>query len=45
MVQAGRMPSDFKPMPNVGVGAYELRIRDEAGAFRVIYAAKFDDAV
>jgi phage-related protein len=45
MVQAGRKPSDFKPMPGVGVGAYELRIRDEAGAFRVIYVAKFDDAI
>ena len=45
MVQVGRTPSDFKPMPDVGTGAYEIRVRDESGAFRVIYVAKFDDAV
>jgi len=45
MVQVGRNPSDFKPMPGIGAGAYEIRVRDEAGAFRVIYVTKFDDAV
>lgn len=45
MVQVGRNPSDFKPMPGVGAGAYEIRVRDESDAFRVIYVAKFDDAV
>jgi phage-related protein len=29
----------------VGQGAREIRIRDEAGAFRVVYVAKFSDAV
>jgi len=32
-------------MNSVGQGAQEIRIRDAAGAFRVIYAAKFADAV
>jgi phage-related protein len=32
-------------MPSVGSGACEIRVQDEAGAFRVIYVAKFDDAV
>jgi phage-related protein len=45
MVQAGREPSDFKPIPGVGPGAYEIRVRDNAGAFRVIYVAKFEHAV
>jgi phage-related protein len=45
MVQAGRNPDDWKPMPTVGSGACEIRVRDEAGAFRVIYVAKFEDAV
>jgi phage-related protein len=45
MVQVGREPTDFKPLPRVGPGAYEIRVRDEAGAFRVIYVAKFQDAV
>ena len=49
MVQVGREPADFKPMPSVGPGAwpgaYEIRVRDQAGAFRVIYVAKFAHAV
>ena len=45
MVQVGREPADFKPLPRVGSGAYEIRVRDDVGAFRVIYVAKFEDAV
>ena len=26
-VQLGLMPSDFKPMPTVGAGAYEIRVK------------------
>ncbi|MFZ4539970.1 type II toxin-antitoxin system RelE/ParE family toxin [Propionivibrio sp.] len=44
-VQFGGEPSDFKPMPDVGAGAYEIRCRDANGAFRVIYVAKFAEAV
>ena len=29
----------------VGNGVREIRIRDAAGAFRVLYVAKFEDAV
>lgn len=43
-VQTGLMPSDFKPMLNVGPGAYEIRVK-VLGEWRVIYVAKFDDAV
>jgi phage-related protein len=45
VVQLGGMPSDFKPMPAVGEGAYEIRVRDAAGAFRVAYVAKRANAV
>jgi phage-related protein len=45
LVQFGGMPSDFKSMPAVGTGAYEIRVRDANGAFRVIYVARFADAV
>jgi phage-related protein len=45
MVQVEREPADFKPLPTVGAGAYEIRIRDAAGAFRVVYVAKFEEAV
>jgi phage-related protein len=44
-VQQGSEPDDWKPMNTVGQGVREIRIRDEAGAFRVIYIAKFADAV
>jgi phage-related protein len=45
MVQVGRDPNDWKPLSIVGQGAREIRVRDEAGAFRVIYVARFEDAV
>lgn len=45
MVQVGRDPDDWKPMPTVGPGACEVRVSDQAGAFRVVYVAKFEDAV
>ena len=44
-VQHGRDPDDWKPMNTIGSGVREIRIRDAAGAFRVLYVAKFDDAV
>lgn len=44
-VQYGGEPSDFKPMKEIGVGAYEIRHRDTSGAFRVIYVTKLADAV
>lgn len=44
-VQNGRDPDDWKPMNTVGAGVREIRIRDAAGAFRVIYVAKLVDAV
>jgi phage-related protein len=44
-VQNGLEPGDFKPMPDVGSGVQEIRIKDEAGIFRVLYVARFEDAV
>ena len=44
-VQMGLDPSDWKPMATVGAGVREIRIRDEAGAFRVLYVANVGDAV
>ena len=45
MVQVGREPDDWRPMPTIGLGAREIRVRDAAGAFRVVYVARFADAV
>jgi phage-related protein len=44
-VQNGENPDDWKPMATIGPGVREIRIRDEAGAFRVIYLAKLEDAI
>jgi len=44
-VQAGKEPADWKPMPSVGLGVNEIRVRDAGGAFRVIYVARFSEAV
>lgn len=32
-------------MPTIGHGVREIRIRDASGAFRVVYVAKFADAI
>jgi phage-related protein len=44
-VQNGREPDDWRAMNTVGQAVKEIRIRDEAGAFRVLYVAKFADAI
>jgi len=44
-VQQGDTPNDWKPMPTIGQGVCEIRIRNVVGAFRVIYVAKFANAV
>ncbi len=45
MLQVGREPDDWKPMAPVGAGACEIRVRDAAGQYRVIYVATFRSAV
>lgn len=44
-VQHGEDPDDWKPMSSVGAGVREIRVRSADGAFRVIYVAKFNDAI
>lgn len=44
-VQRGLEPDDWKPMPSIGPGVREIRIREASGAYRVIYLATFADAV
>ena len=44
-VQQGKEPDDWKPMPTVGPGVQEIRVRDDRGSFRVFYVAKFEEAV
>jgi phage-related protein len=44
-VQLGLEPSDWKPMTTIGLGVREIRIREEGGAFRVLYVASVGEAV
>ncbi len=43
-LQRGENPADFKPMPTVGKGAYEIRIRI-GEIYRIFYVAKHREAV
>ncbi|MFQ5754335.1 MAG: type II toxin-antitoxin system RelE/ParE family toxin [bacterium] len=43
-LQRGYEPIDWKPMPSIGKSVKEIRIK-ERGEYRVIYIAKFEDAV
>lgn len=44
-VQRGFDPESWKPMKTVGPGVNEIRIRDDSGAYRVIYLATRPEAV
>ena len=44
-VQHGELPADFKSMPVIGSGVYEIHIRDDSGAFRVFYAVNQPEAI
>jgi phage-related protein len=44
-VQAGLEPEDWKPFNEVGAGTREIRIRDSSGIYRVMYVAKFEEAI
>ena len=44
-VQSGLDPDDWKPMTSIGPGVREIRVREMDGAFRVIYLAKFEEAI
>lgn len=44
LVQGGDLPTDWKPIRGVGAGVMEIRVH-RPGEFRVIYVAKFAEAV
>ena len=43
-VQCGLEPSDWRPMPVIGLGVKEIRLH-VLGEWRIIFVAKFEDAV
>ncbi len=44
-VQRGLSADNWRPMKSLGKGVSEIRIRDKAGAFRVIYVATLPKSV
>lgn len=44
-VQQGDLPDEFKPMPDIGAGVIEIIVDTADGWFRVMYVAKFEEAV
>ena len=45
LVELGRDPDDWKPMKTIGPGVREIRIAEDGDQFRVVYVAKFEEAV
>ena len=44
-IQQGLNPYDWKPFSTNGPGGREIRTRDADGIYRVMYVAKFEEAV
>jgi len=42
-LQRGERPKSFRPMPSVGRGVMELKQRDDAGWYRIIYLSRVND--
>ena len=44
-LQSGLEAADWKAMPQLGRGVEEIRLRHFSGAYRVIYLARFAEAI
>jgi phage-related protein len=44
-LQRGEMPTDWRPFSEIGPGGREIRIDCADGWFRVMYVAKFEEAI
>ena len=44
-IQQGESATDWKPMNTIATGVQEIRINDTDGIFRVVYVAKFEEAI
>ena len=44
-LQLGVNPDEFKPMPDIGSGVNEIIVDTADGWYRVMYVAKFEEAV
>ena len=44
-IQQGESPFNWKPMNTIAAGVREIRISDTDGIFRIVYVAKFEEAI
>ena len=44
-VQSGQDPVHYKPMPSIGAGVTEIKIKDEGNEYRVMYVANRPSAI
>jgi phage-related protein len=44
-LQQGERPSDYRPLPSIGAGVYELRDEDDRAWYRVIYLSRTHDVI
>jgi phage-related protein len=44
-LQLGERPTDYRPLPSVGPGVFELRDQDERAWYRVVYMSRIKDII
>lgn len=44
-LQQGERPKNYRPLPSIGSGVFELRDQDERGWYRVVYLSRIDDVI
>lgn len=44
-LQRGERPRDYRPLPSVGPGVFELRDQDERAWYRVVYLSRIRDVI
>jgi len=44
-LQQGEEPSDYRPLPSVGAGVFELRDQDQRAWYRLVYLSRIQDVI
>lgn len=44
-LQQGARPTDYRPLPSIGTGVFELRDQDERAWYRVVYLSRINDVI
>lgn len=44
-LQQGERPSDYRPLPSIGTGVFELRDQDERAWYRLVYLSRVNDVI